>query len=188
MTNDTKERVNELLVGIKRGENGSIAALYELIAPTIRYIALKHLKNDVDADDLVQDFWSEIPKYAENFHVFNNGFAYICKIMTRQAINRYKKLHRRQEVEVGYVDYSEIECPNDDEEKVALRNDVSAAMLKLTETQRIIVQETLFEGMTVRQVAKTVGKSKTQVARLKTSAMEILKRELSADGWDKEND
>lgn len=68
-----------------------------------------------------------------------------------------------------------------------MRNDVSAAMRKLTETQRIIIQETVFEDLTVRQVAKTVGKSKTQVARLKNSAIEILKRELESIRRDKQD-
>lgn len=98
-----------------------------------------------------------------------------------------QKLHHRREVEVGYVDYSDIECRDDDAEAIALRNDVSAAMRKLTETQRIIIQETVFEDLTVRQVAKTVGKSKTQVARLKNSAIEILKRELESIRRDKQD-
>lgn len=41
--------------------------LHEEISPTIRYIALKYLKNDFDADDLVQDFWADIYKIAAPF-------------------------------------------------------------------------------------------------------------------------
>lgn len=185
MDKGTKDSLNDLLVNIRKGDDESIDKLYVIIAPTIRYIALKYLKSDSDADDLVQDFWMGIREYAQTFYFNSNAYSYLCKIVTRQAINRYKKLHHRREVEVGYVDYSEVECPNDDAEAVALRSDVGAAMMKLTEIQRIIIQETVFEDLSVRQVAKTVGKSKTQVARLKNSAMEILKRELEETARDK---
>lgn len=187
MDRGTKESLNDLLVRVREGDEGSVDELYGIMAPTVRYIALKYLRSESDADDLVQDFGLDIHKYAQTFYLNNNAYSYLCKIATRQSINRYKKLHHRREVEVGYVDYSDIECRDDDAEAIALRNDVSAAMRKLTETQRIIIQETVFEDLTVRQVAKTVGKSKTQVARLKNSAIEILKRELESIRRDKQD-
>lgn len=185
MDRDRKEAVDALLVRIKKGDDDAVAELYDIVAPTVRYIALKHLSDVHEADDSVQDFWLNIREYARRFYVRKSAFAYLCKIMTRLAISRYRKVARRHDREVRYVDYGEIECADNSAETAELRADVEAAMKKLTETQRIIVQETVFEDMTVRQVAKTVGKSKTQVARLKNSAMEILKRELSAeDGRD----
>ncbi len=70
-------------------------------------------------------------------------------------------------------------------EVVGLRNDINVAMMKLTDMQRIIIQETYFEDKTIRQIAKDLGISKTQVGRLKNDAIEILKNELSIKGWDK---
>lgn len=185
MDRDAKEALNALLTRIKEGDEGAVAEVHDIMAPTVRYIALKYLSDADEADDSVQDFWLGIRDYARGFRVRKNAFSYLCRIMTRIAINRYRQLNRHRDIEVRYVDYTEVACADDSTEAVALRADVEAAMKKLTTTQRIVIQQTVFEDMTVRQSAKILGKSKTQIARLKNSATEILKRELCADERDK---
>lgn len=97
MDRGTKESLNDLLVRVREGDEGSVDELYGIMAPTVRYIALKYLRSESDADDLVQDFWLDIHKYAQTFYLNNNAYSYLCKIATRQSINRYKKLHHRRE-------------------------------------------------------------------------------------------
>ena len=187
MDKETKKYLNELLTKVKQGDEDSILCLYELMSPTIRYIALKYLQNESDADDLVQDFWYDIKKYAKSFLIQKNAFSYLCRVMTRQALNRIKKLNRQVENDFAYVDYLKVEnYQNEDSiEVVGLRNDINNAMLKLTDIQKIIIQETYFEDKTIRQIANDLGISKTQVGRLKNEAIETLKIELSKKGWDK---
>lgn len=104
------------------------------------------------------------------------------------AINKYNKIHRETKKHIEFVDYSNIVeyDKNQTLEEVNLRNDISDAMLKLTFFQQVIIQETYFEGKTVRQIAKDTGSSKSQVSRQKIIAIEILKTELTKRGWDKE--
>lgn len=187
MDKDTKKSLNELLIKARLGEEDSISRLYELMSPTIRYIALKYLKNESDADDLVQDFWYNIKKFANGFLIHKNAYSYLCRVMNRQALNRLKKLNRQSENNLEYVDYIKVKNYQAEEslEDIDLRNDINNAMLKLTDTQKVIIQETFFEDKTIRQIAKDIGISKTQVGRLKNEAIEILKNELSKKGWDK---
>lgn len=187
MYDDKKSRVNRLLNRIKQGEHECVSELHDIMAPTLRYLALKYLKNEDEADDLVQDFWCDIVKYAQKYYFYKNGYGYLCKIMNRQALNRYNKLKRQNEQFDEYVDYSKINGyqTNDIAEVVSLRNDINDAMSQLTETQKIIIQKAYFEGKTVREIASDMGISKTQVSRLKTSATEILKDVLTEKGWDK---
>jgi RNA polymerase sigma factor (sigma-70 family) len=107
--------------------------------------------------------------------------------MTRQVLNRLKKLNRQVGNNIAYVDYLKVNNYQTDDsmEVVGLRNDINVAMMKLTDMQRIIIQETYFEDKTIRQIAKDLGISKTQVGRLKNDAIEILKNELNIKGWDK---
>lgn len=188
MEKDKRKIINELLNEIKRGKDECIISLYEIISPTLRYIALKYLKKEEDADDLVQDFWYDIKKYASNYIFKKNAYGYLCKIMNRMAINKYNKIHRETKKHIEFVDYSNIVeyDKNQTLEEVNLRNDISDAMLKLTFFQQVIIQETYFEGKTVRQIAKDTGSSKSQVSRQKIIAIEILKTELTKRGWDKE--
>ena len=44
MDKEINKSLNELLAKVKQGDNDSIVCLYELMSPTIRYIALKYLK------------------------------------------------------------------------------------------------------------------------------------------------
>lgn len=187
MDKEINKSLNELLAKVKQGDNDSIVCLYELMSPTIRYIALKYLKNESEADDLVQDFWYDIKKYANGFLIYKNAYGYLCRVMTRQVLNRLKKLNRQVEKNIAYVDYLKVNNYQTDDsmEVVGLRNDINVAMMKLTDMQRIIIQETYFEDKTIRQIAKDLGISKTQVGRLKNDAIEILKNELSIKGWDK---
>ncbi len=187
MDKDKKNSLNELLSQIRQGDMNSIIKLYDIMSSTIRYIALKYLKNENEADDLVQDFWYDIKKYANGFVFKKNAYGYLCRVMTRKALNRLKKLNRQVENNIAYVDYLKVNNyqTEDSMEIVCLRNDINVAMLKLTDMQQIIIQETYFEDKTIRQIAKDLGISKTQVGRLKNDAIEILKNELSKKGWDK---
>lgn len=188
MEKEKRKIINKLLNEIKRGKEESIIPLYEIISPTLRYIALRYLKKEEDADDLVQDFWYDIKKYASNYIFKKNAYGYLCKIMNRIAINKYNKIHRETKKHIEFVDYSNIVeyDKNQTLEEVNLRNDISDAMLKLTFFQQVIIQETYFEGKTVRQIAKDTGSSKSQVSRQKIIAIETLKTELTKRGWDKE--
>ena len=187
MDKETKKIINELLTKVRQGDDDSISRLCELMSPTIRYIALKYFKNESEADDLVQDFWCGIKKFADGYVFKKNAYSYLCRVMNRQAINRLKKLKRQVENEKAFVDYSKVNNYQTDEtlETIELRNDLNNAMLKLTDKQQIIIQEIFFEGKTIRQVAKNLGISKTHVGRLKNEAIETLKNELSKKGWDK---
>lgn len=137
------------------------------------------MKNIEDAEDLEQDFWADIYRIADKFFFFENGFGYICKVMNNMAVNRYKKLRGTNKIEISYVDYTQIDsinpdCFNDIDEKVIIRE----AIRKLEEKERIILQLTYFEDMTIMQIARELKMSKSVVGRIKIAAINKLKKEF----------
>ena len=48
MEEEKRKIINKLLNEIKRGKDESIIPLYEIISPTLRYIALRYLKKEED--------------------------------------------------------------------------------------------------------------------------------------------
>lgn len=171
------EKINEALIGIKNGKAECVSELYVEIAPTMRYIALKYVRNDADADDLVQDFWADIYKIASGFFYMSNAFAFLCKVMTRREINRYREMHSGREVSIDFVDYSVID--RDAEftfEQAETKSAVEKAMTSLTDQEKIVIQETYFEEKTLRAIAHDMKLSVQQVSRLKTDAMEKMKK------------
>lgn len=170
------EDVNMALEKIKRGDADGIVELYHEMSHTLRYIALKYLQNDANADDLVQDFWADIEYIADRFIYVRNGFAYLCRVMKRRAINRYKMITGRKEVNISYVDYAMLaEASSDFSEQKDLQVSVEIAMKILNEQEKIIIQETYFEDKNIRQIAKDIGMSKSKVGRLKQSALKKMK-------------
>lgn len=170
------EIVNEALIKIRQRDSNGIYVLYDEIAHTLRFIALKYLKNNDDADDLIQDFWADIYVLADKFVYQRNGYAFLCKAMTRKAINRYKKLHGKTEISILSVDYSLV----DKEAGMQLDNTenrimVDKAISELSEIERLIIQETYFEDKTIRAIARDTKISKTHVGRIKMQAIEKLK-------------
>ena len=95
------------------------------------------------------------------------------------AVNRYKKLRGTNKIEISYVDYTQIDsinpdCFNDIDEKVIIRE----AIRKLEEKERIILQLTYFEDMTIMQIARELKMSKSVVGRIKIAAINKLKKEF----------
>ena len=174
-----KQEITKALLAVKNREEYAVERLYELVGHTIRYIAFKYLKNIEDAEDLEQDFWADIYRIADKFFFFENGFGYICKVMNNMAVSRYKKLRGTNKIEISYVDYTQIDsinpdCFNDIDEKVIIRE----AIRKLEEKERIILQLTYFEDMTIMQIARELKMSKSVVGRIKIAAINKLKKEF----------
>lgn len=176
---DVKKRneITNCLKGVKNGDERALVSLYDLISPTLRFISLKYLRNETDAEDLEQDFGIHISKIAEKFSYFQNAYSYLCKVMTNMAINRYKKLHDGKEVCIEYVDYNKI-YSYEDTESADQRMAVQNAINRLEPDERIVIQLSAFEDKTITQIAKEIGMSKSAVGRLKLSAQEKLKNYL----------
>ncbi len=177
MNKKDKQEITKALLAVKDREEYAVERLYDLVGHTIRYIAFKYLKNIDDAEDLEQDFWADIYRIADKFSYFKNGFGYICKVMNNKAVNRYKKLHGTSKIEVSYVDYTQIDaeksdCFDDVDERVVIREEIA----KLDERERIVMQLTYFEDMTIAQIAKELKMSKSVVGRIKISAINKLKK------------
>lgn len=184
MNQATKKVINELIIQIKAKGEESVEKLHDMIAPTLRFIAFKYLQNIHDADDLVQDFWVDIYKIADKFNYHKNGFSYLCKIMERKAMNRYKQLYRVRVHTVEFVEYEkEFDYANDDYLRAAeLRSIIEEAMRVLSGNEKIVIQLTFFECKTVREIARDLNVSKTHISRIKITAIEKLKKEFEKTG------
>ena len=182
MDKHTKMKINKCLISIQKGDNESLDLLYKLTAHSIRYIALKYLKNQQEAEDLEQDFWADIYNIADKFTYFKNGFSYLTKIMTHMAINRYYKLNGDYKHTVNYVDFSAIEHFDEDEviEKMDIVANVHKALEKLDTNEKVIMQMIIYEDKSILQMAKELNMSKSKIGRIKVNAEEKLKTELES--------
>lgn len=186
MENKTKREINDCLSSIReRYDMQSVCRLHSLAGGVFRHIALRYLCNSHDADDLVQDFWADIYDIASKYRYNSNAYSYLCRTFTNMAINRAVKKGRDVNRTLNYVDYENTASDDGKCMEEALLNSlIDGAMAELDEQEKAVVQLTYFEDKTVREIAKTLDKSKSQIARVKQSALAKLKRKLAESGAD----
>lgn len=181
---EKRKRIENLLKEIRETKSvEAVNALYEEVNQTIRYIAMKYLRNESEADDMVQAFWADINKIADGYKYWKNGYGYLCVVMNNKTINWYRRVKRQRE-RVMYVDPQRLSVFGEglDAEQSALKADVERAINGLTETERIVIQETVFECCSVRQVARDLRMAKSVVQRIKSTALEKLQEALKDYG------
>lgn len=189
MEQDKKQKINEYLLGVKMGDRASLTKLHCELSATIWHIAIKYLRSEQDADDLAQNFWSDIFDIAQGFIIPVNAYSYLCKIATRKAINRFHQLHRIENAKVSAVDYSlykrdESDCTDDRDDFISLEMAIS----QLDDDEVIVIQSTYFEDKTIREVASELDTSKSNISKIKKKAIEKLRKILSIDMVDDGDD
>ncbi len=179
MNDKVKPAVQQLTSKIKSGEYGRAFELQPLIGATIRYIALKYLHNEDDANEVVQDFWADIFDIVKAYHFTQSAYSYFCKVARKRAIDMYMTLHKNKKVTVEYVRYSEIFYYGVSNKKdVDTIIAVEQGLEKLEPLQRIIVQTMYFEDKSLCAIGKELGISAYEVRRARDIAFSKLGRLL----------
>ncbi len=183
-----KEEISRYLKGVKDGDRESLELLYYAISPSIRFIALRHIKNRTEVSDLIQDFWAAVPRLAQSYRFTQNAFSYLCKCMHNMALNRAKHLELesyKYEEYIDNVNYTNEPSEYDNLELKELNDFIDKVINELSDKERIVIQLTYFEDKTVRKIAKEIHLSKAMVTKIKKSAIEKLKKEILAFDVDK---
>lgn len=184
MDKKRKREINDCVLSIKTNRDmQSVCALHSFTGGVFRHIALRYLGNSPDVEDVVQDFWADIFETVSKYRYNTNAFAYLCKCFTNTVINYCIKKGRDINKKAYYVDYENVASDYGDcIDGAMLESIVGSAIDALDEEEKTVVQLTYFEDMTVREIAKDLGKSKSQINRIKMSALQNLKLKLEGYG------
>lgn len=68
-------------------------------------------------------------------------------------------------------------------ERMALRQSFAKAKSKMNDAEKLVFAMILYGEMSVRQIAKAAGFSKSKAERIRQSCMAILETTLTDDGW-----
>jgi len=190
MDEQTKRIINKCLMEIKHRNKKYIDILYYLVSNKLKYIAIRYLRNEEEVKDVEQDFWADIYKNADNFKYMDNGYSYLCRIMTCMSINRYNKLqsernHIVEDVETSFISsFDENILIDNLDNKIAVQN----ALDCLNPIERAVMLLIIYDDKKIEQVAVDLKLSRSTVGRIKLSAEEKLKKELSAMGLGKKSE
>lgn len=174
MTEQDINKINGYIVQIARGNKSALEALADIVSARMLSVALSVVGNRAVAEDVVQDSFLCIYRKAYSFRG-GNGYSWICKITQNTALNRLRSEKRN----MG-CDFELFSLAADDnvEERATATIAVQQAMDGLSELEKRVVYQKYFMDFTVRDSAKSLGKSKSTVARAIASAEEKIKNFL----------
>ena len=184
----TKIEEYKLIQSYKKGNIKALKQIYEAYAEEMYNISLRLLKNKEDAEDIVQEVFTDAFKNINDFR-FDSSLGYWLKRITiNKSINLLKKKNiniLNLENDNNYFDSIINENYNfiiDDYDETQTQNFVEMiieALNELPDGYRIIFSLYLLEGYSHQEIAQILNisesTSKTQYLRAKKKIKEILK-------------
>lgn len=173
----------------KKGDQSSFFALYNDTYPRNRYIALRYMKQESDADDVLQDayirIFNNLDKYTYNGE--RSFQSWTSKIVSNTALNHLRKnmplLFSETEDEEGKSVVFDIEDERIDSqpelsyEKQEVSAIVNNLLEDLSEEQRIVVMMYYFQEFSVKEIASICACSENTVkSRLNYARKNIEKK------------
>lgn len=154
-----------LLSRVADGDQGALGVLFQRYQRVVRSIAGRILKDDAEADDLVQDLFLFIQRKCSIFDsAKSSGRSWIVQMAYHRAIERRRYLTTRRF-------YSRTEIANDttrvvgtptrecdySAEAVFGRNGLSQVFSSLSVDQRETLRLHFFEGYTLTEISQKLG-------------------------------
>lgn len=177
MNTELYEKTEYAVSLIKEGNDKGVDLLYSSMGKIMFMVARGVVKDSFMAEDVVQDSFLKIVKNADKYKKGTNAYAWVCKIVRNTALNTLKATQNHPT-----EDIDEFFCLSDDnnmEEKTTTQLLVEKLMNSLSPpiVKKMIYMK-YFLDMTVREIAKEVGKSKSFVAKEIAKAEEFMKNML----------
>jgi len=189
----TQDRV--LIAGLQAGNQASIRRVAELYGPRIHQLAMRHMKNREDAEEVTQDVLMKVYRKVGSFRGDSALSSWIYRITFNTAMSRLRQHraaraadqeHDRVRASLGALDEGTPRVPHDpadwshmpDEEALRseLRRAVVAAVRELPEIYREPVILRDFEGLTTEEASSRL-KVKDQTLKSRLHRGRLLLRE-----------
>lgn len=152
---DRNSHIEELLSTIADGDTASMGLLYDLIKTDVFAYALSKMGNKHDADDIMQDTFVQVYKYAKQYQPKGKPMAWIIRIELN-LIRRHFQLKSR----TTSFDESFENTPSGEnfEEDIINNAFLRKIMKTLNEEEREVITLHIVSGMKHREIAKLLEK------------------------------
>jgi len=160
------------LEGMARGEHGALAELYDRHGRLVYSLALRVLRDQGDAEDVVQEVFSQAWRQASRYESTRGQVvAWLMNLARSRAIDRLRSRRARPETGANDVEADRIldHAPPIDEQ-LALSDQaerIRAAVEQLSLLQRVAIELAFYEGLTHVEIAERLelplGTVKTRI-------------------------
>jgi len=152
---------DELLSAISRGDEGALAALYDLYRLILFGLTLRILHDRQESEDILQETFLQVWRRAGDFDVTRGrAFTWLVTIARSRALDRLRVLGSRARLADEVVAHSAVDDIGD-AAKDAVKSEqgtiVRRALAELPEEQRRTLLLAYFEGLTQSEIAERLG-------------------------------
>jgi RNA polymerase sigma-70 factor (ECF subfamily) len=175
-----------LLEQVRDGAKDALAHLFRRHARSIRNVAYRVLRNEAEADDLVQEIFLFIFRKAALFDVTGGaGRSWIFQVAYHRAFDRRRYLTTRHFYSTKELDDTAFRLADHREEPLfhelslegIFGKDLTARFnARLTAEQRETIQLFFFEGYALREIAELTGRSIVNVRNHYYRGLERLRK------------
>ncbi len=166
---------------IERSKKGDIKAqfkLYSLYSKAMYNIALRMLNDMMEAEDLLQEAFSEAFDKLHYFRYESSFGAWLKRIVINRSINHLKKKRVELILSEEILKYERIEDDNNKEEPEYDMNTILKAISMLSDGYRVVFSLYMLEGYDHQEISEILGitesTSKSQYLRAKRKLQDIL--------------
>lgn len=167
----------EIVEACKQGDRQAQFELYRLYGKAMYNVCLRMVKNETDAEDLLQNSFVDIFTKLSSFRFQSSIGAWIKRIVINNCINFLKK--RRIALEELDVDrHDQLPAAPEPPIMGLSVEAIKAAMMELPDGYRVVFSLYLLEGYDHKEIGDILGiteaTSKSQFSRARRKLQEIL--------------
>lgn len=169
----------ELVKACKSGDRRAQHQLYTQYAKAMYNICLRMVRNEADAEDLLQNAFIDVFTKIDSFRYESTIGAWIKRIVINTCINHFKK--RRldtQEWDERIADQPMVETPGEYEDRKLSVKRIQSAMEQLPTGYRTVFSLYLLEGYDHKEIAQVLeiseATSKSQYSRAKRKVRQLI--------------
>ena len=182
--NDTPDE--DLLTLVKAGNRDALGALFRRFAWLVRIVSLRFLRDEAEADDLVQELFLFIHSESAVYDsTKSSARSWIVQMTYRRAISRWRYLNARGHYKNVELDYCQsamgsVVAPTYDSSIEALlgRAGLKKVMRELTAEQHETLKLHFYEGYTLAEIGKKLGQSSGNVRHHYYRGLEKLRKQI----------
>lgn len=150
----------KLLERVAARDAGALRTVYDRHGARAMAIALRILRSQPEAEEIVQEVFLEVWKRAATFDVARGTISsWVASIARSRAIDRLRSRGTadRTAAQLATEPPPAAPSPLEDVEQRIWRDKVGAALTTLPEDQRAVLEQAYFEGLTQREIAERTG-------------------------------
>lgn len=167
---------DELILAVARGDMRALETLYYEMYHEIYCYLLTLVHDSHDAEDIAQDTFVRVYKYAPKFFPVGKGKSWIYKIAERLALTYLKNDNTAAESLTN-----DMACSSNAEEQAINSQAVASAISRLSDSERQIVTLHAVSGLTLSEIAEIVGLPLGTVKWKHSEALKKLRKFLGRD-------